>query len=72
MKLDRLKICFGYDMAADEFKPDKIAAGVKKVVPIIFFKIFFLKEINSNLTDNSYLLGPPSEKRIKYITFCVS
>ena len=43
MKLDRLKTCFGHEMAADEFKPDEIAAGVKKVYSVIFyfFKVFF-------------------------------
>ena len=41
MKLDRLKTCFGYDMAADDIKPDEIAAGVKKVDPITFLKAFF-------------------------------
>ena len=40
MKLDRLKTCFGYDMAADQFKPDEIAAGVKKVDSVIFKKSF--------------------------------
>ena len=40
MKLDRLNACFGYGMAADQFKPDEIAAGVKKVDSLFFENLF--------------------------------
>ena len=52
-------------MAADEFKPDEIAVGVKKVDSIIFYflKTLYVKKINSNLTDNSYQLGLSTEKK---------
>ena len=43
MKFDRLNTRFGYDMAADQFKPDKIAAGLKKV-DSLFFENLFRKE----------------------------
>ena len=43
MKFDRLNTCFGYGMATDQFKPDKIAAGVKKV-DSLFFENLFCKE----------------------------
>ena len=43
MKFDRLNTCFGYGMAVDQFKPDKIAAGVKKV-DSLFFENLFCKE----------------------------
>ena len=48
IKLDRLKMCYGYDMAADEFKPNEIEAGVNKVnffcISVLHFSISFCKD----------------------------
>ena len=45
MRLDRLKTCFGHEMAADQFKHDEISAGVKKSIfsYILFFLNLFFK-----------------------------
>lgn len=61
LKLDRLRICYGYDMAVDEFQPDEIAAGIKKVDFNVFY-YFFVKKIRWWLLI--YILRQNSIKRI--------
>lgn len=55
-------MCYGYDMAADEFKPNEIEAGVNKVnfvcLSVLHFNISFCEDdhlMTINIMSNMHL-----------------
>lgn len=48
MKIDRLKTCYAYDMPGNEFQPNEIEVGLKKVLHIVF-DLFLQLNPNRNL-----------------------
>ena len=43
VKIDRLKTCYAYDMSDNEFQPNEIEVGLKKVLHIVFDPFLQLK-----------------------------